>query len=396
MVNSDSPVDSMSKKPSHPLVVLLLSLVVFILLDNLVFRTALYSRFIPPVTTSARLARFVLGEEARPASGKDEILATGASVMQFGLWPAIAEQSDPDNRFRVINAGIWDSSEKWTYYILKRIDPTHRRYKAIVISSINYRIPPWPESRENMFNTAQAMAPFVPLRDWPVFDASFTDPDVRHRVTYQGLFTSRGVGMDVMFSAGRVAERILKGGPVQILGDEGPPENVVALRTTPDDGSGMRVITYPPHFDIFVRRNADLCFRYPSPEDGLTFTRDNAHFLQSWLTRIILLYRDSPTRLIFVQMPRWPVPLPRVTPIASAPDIRDLLPKQKNLMFVDENEFKFLEKPQYFVDLYHLNRMGRRAFSQKLGVLLRDILYGSTPALQQTSGASLTPVISRR
>ena len=203
-----------SKKPGrvrHPLVVLLLSIGVFLLLDNLIFRTAIYARLMPPVTTSARLARFVLSEESRPASGKDEILATGPSVMQFGLWPELADRADPEHRFKTINGGIWDSSEKWTYYVLKRVDPTHRRYKAIIIPSINYKVNPWPEDKENKFNTAQAMSPFVSFRDWPVFDRSFTDPKVRESVTYQGAFNSRGRGMDILFSGGRIVQRIVKG-----------------------------------------------------------------------------------------------------------------------------------------------------------------------------------------
>src|ERR1700692_31952 len=160
MVNS-SPADSGARrgmgKVRNPLLVLLLSAGVFLLADNLVFRTALYARFIPLVTTSGRLAHFVLAEESRAPSGKDEVLTTGSSKMQFGLWDKVAEEADPEGRFRIISGAIHGAFAKWTYYILKRIDPTHRRYAAIVLSDSEYKVYPLADDQENDFSCAQAL-----------------------------------------------------------------------------------------------------------------------------------------------------------------------------------------------------------------------------------------------
>lgn len=373
----------------NPLLVLLLAIAVFALADNFVFRTAVYAH-LPMITTSGRLAHFILDEESRPPSGKEEVMATGSSKMQFGLWDKVAENAaDPGGRFRIINGATHGASEKWTYYILKRLDPGHRRYRAIVISDSEYKVYPYYDDQENDFAAAQALAPFITVRDWPDFISSFTNPAVRENVRYQGIFSSHGVGMDLLLSSGRIAERILHGGVTKLLTDEGPPESVVALSTsvpgTAPRGSLVRVVSYPAHFDVFQRENADADFRYPSTADAIGFTRRQAQFHQKWLTKIIEMYEDSPTKLIFVQMPRWPVRLPRTAPIASAPDIRDLLPRRKNVVFLDDSEFTFLEQPKYFWDLHHLNRVGRRLFSERLGIRIREILENSTDHAPESS-----------
>jgi hypothetical protein len=380
MGSSSSGESAAGKRPGkirNPLLIVLLSVAVFVLADNLIFRTAVYARFIPLVTTSGRLAHFVLAEESRPPSGKDEILTTGSSKMQFALWDKVAEEADPQGRFRIISGAIHGASEKWTYYILKRIDPTHRRYAAIVISDSEYKVHPLAEDQENDFSCAQALAPFIAPRDWPDFVASFTDPAVRENVAYQGLFSSHGVGMDFLLSSGRIMERVLRGGVTKLLTDEGPAENVAALSTSSGREPLVRVVSYPAHFDIFQREDADSDFRRPDLQDAIRYTEREARFHQEWLTKIIELYRDSPTKLIFVHMPQWPVRLPKIAPLPNAPDIRDLLPKRSNVVFLDEDEFTFLEQPKYFWDMQHLNRTGRRLFSERLGVRIREVIGNS-------------------
>jgi hypothetical protein len=40
----------------------------------------------------------------------------------------------------------------------------------------------------------------------------------------------------------------------------------------------------------------------------------------------------------------------------------------------DENAFVDLEKPQYFYDILHVNKAGRREFTTRFGKTLRKIL----------------------
>jgi hypothetical protein len=363
-----------SRGMRRPLTLLVLSLAVFFTADYSFFRTGIYARFVPPVTTAGRLARFVLDEENRAPSGAQEVLATGNSKMQFALWDRLAEEADPQKRLKIIQGSLEGSSDKRTYYILKKIDPTHHRYAAIILSDSPYRISPTPEDLENEYSTAQVLASVVPPRDWAEFADTFDDPAIRQKVRIQGVFSSRGVGMDLLLSSGRIIQRIVGGGPTKLLTEAGHPESVLGLRLGPVDRRSLQVVSYPAHFDSFQRREAQSYFQSPDSVSAELYTLRSARFHQRWLSKIIDLYRGSPTRLIFVQMPRWPVELPRTAPLSSAPDIRDLLPRQENVTFLDKDEFSYLEDPKYFWDVLHLNQTGRRLFSQQMGGILREAI----------------------
>src|SRR5215831_4011931 len=103
------------KRFPHPVYTVLLALAVFVLGDNLIFRSAFYVRFVPRVTTSGRLAHFLKEEKSRPPSGKKDVLFTGASRMQFALWDKLAEAAAPSGGFKMIQGAIHESTEKWTY-----------------------------------------------------------------------------------------------------------------------------------------------------------------------------------------------------------------------------------------------------------------------------------------
>src|SRR5579875_236989 len=120
MANSDSLIKT--QKSLRPALTVFLSIVLFLLIDNLVFRTAFYAELVPPVTTSMRLARFLKAERARRSS-KEDILLMGNSKMQFAFWDRLGEEQDPTHQTRMIQAAVGGSSEKWSYYMLKYLDP---------------------------------------------------------------------------------------------------------------------------------------------------------------------------------------------------------------------------------------------------------------------------------
>lgn len=80
--------------------------------------------------------------------------------------------------------------------------------------------------------------------------------------------------------------------------------------------------------------------------------------------------------------------MPAFTPVPSAPDVRSLVPGERNVMFVDEDEFADLQRPEYFWDLLHLNRAGRRIFSERVGALIGQILEGGAAPNSTVSRAA--------
>ena len=84
--------------------------------------------------------------------------------------------------------------------------------------------------------------------------------------------------------------------------------------------------------------------------------------MKYWLGKIYEHYRGSPTRLIFLRLPRGGFvrpDQPRYNPHSS---VRELA-AQPNVTLIDEHFFDSLEKPELFRDEMHLNGPGMDRFS---------------------------------
>jgi hypothetical protein len=90
-----------------------------------------------------------------------------------------------------------------------------------------------------------------------------------------------------------------------------------------------------------------------------------------WLGRILGLYRNSPTRIVFIATSRGPLPQP------ERPGTQTFLKYARtypNVVVLDEFAFRNLETPETYFDGYHLNRKGRELFTAQLTHLLVGVL----------------------
>ena len=120
----------------HPLHVarnLLLGLATFICVDGVVFHTRLYTSILAPDSYAGRMAAITGAERNRVSSGLKEVLVLGDSRMAEGFSPAVANKLSSLDGFKFVNltepasaVNIWD-------YMLREVDPTRRRYWAIVV-----------------------------------------------------------------------------------------------------------------------------------------------------------------------------------------------------------------------------------------------------------------------
>ena len=354
----------------HPLSIVLLSVAAFFLLDFAIFRSGLYLRIVPPVTTSAKLFAVVRAENARPSAPKRDILITGNSRMEFGFEENYL-QRHPDARIAPVKVAVPGSDLKWWYYILKDMDPHQDRYAAIVLSVNAYKIEPRLLGDDNSYSTAQSIAPILHLAEIPAFVGTFTDPETRDRVWRKTLMVGRGAGLEWLLPIWRGTVRVLQGGQLRQLDPVNPPLQTVEKLQVSADG---KVMQYPDHFDAFQKKDADESYVRAPAAELRKETEENARFQESWLRRIAALYANSPTRIIVVQLPRWPAPLPAVTPENDAPDLRTDLADMRNLHFVDDREFQYLENPRYFTDVFHMNSRGQSEFTEKFMSRLEKML----------------------
>ena len=94
-------------------------------------------------------------------------------------------------------------------------------------------------------------------------------------------------------------------------------------------------------------------------------TGGESRYMKYWLGKIYERYRGSPTRLIFLRLPRGGFvrpDQPRYNPHSS---VRDLA-AEPNVTLIDEHFFDSLEKPELFRDELHLNGPGMERFSEML------------------------------
>jgi len=363
----------MNASARHPVIIVLLSALTFFALDNLIFRSGLFMRVVPPITASAQLFSTVHAEERRRPSGRFDVLITGDSRMEFGFSQALFSEIYPDSRLNLVKATLPGSDPKWWYYILKELDRNQDRYAAIVLQIDAFRATPTIKDAENSYDTAQTLAPIVHISEIPSFAGTFTDDAVRARVWKKLILSSWGTGLEWFLPVWRVAERLV-GERLKERDASGSPLTVEGLRVSNQTG---RVMTYPAHFDAFKKKQTDLQFIRPSEQEAKRFTAREADFQEKWLRRIADLYRNSATKLVILQTPRWPMPLPAMMPIDSAPDLRADLDDLPNVMFISERDFADLENPRDFFDMLHLNATGQAKFTEELGKQLQVLIPAS-------------------
>jgi lysophospholipase L1-like esterase len=105
-------------------------------------------------------------------------------------------------------------------------------------------------------------------------------------------------------------------------------------------------------------------FSPPTPQTG-----ELTEYRKFWLGRILQLYRNSPTRIVFLELPRGPLINPS-RPASTA--FVDWARKQPNVVVLHPETFRSLETPETFFDGLHLNRSGRTIFSARLAEKLLD------------------------
>jgi lysophospholipase L1-like esterase len=79
------------------------------------------------------------------------------------------------------------------------------------------------------------------------------------------------------------------------------------------------------------------------------------------------LYKDSPTKKIFLELARAPVPRPESRQPATW--LQSAL-KRPNVSALRQNTFRDLERPDIFFDGLHFNKVGRGLFSERIAKLI--------------------------
>jgi hypothetical protein len=345
---------------------IVLALASFFVADSLLFRAGWYTKFLEPDSSAGTLESSLHWLRAAPASAQPEVLVVGDSRIAEGF-SAPGANTAAGGRFRFWNFGVSGATPRVWYYSLRAADPTRHRFAAIAFALDTYSDDDWFAEFDRRTTDQSYLVMELGLRDCFGFAESMHDAPLGLHAFFGCLFRGMLLRDDVQAFLANPRARLSHAadwranGPGYAAAYSGQPTNLTGMSID----WGARTIHFPDRIPQTIRDNVKrFDMREPVPQTG-----EVARYRRRWLGGILEDYRNSPTRLVFFQLPRAPLVDPAenqphntgfVTSAARSPHV-EILPAET---------FTDLERPELFFDGLHLNRDGRAIFSQRLGAIL--------------------------
>jgi hypothetical protein len=372
-VRAKFPVEpTTSPHPLHVARNLLLGLAVFICVDGVVFHTRLYPSILASDSYAGRIAVITRAEKQRRSSGLKEVLVLGDSRMAEGFSAAVADKLSSVAGFKFVNLAEPASSVKIWPYMLREVDPTTRRYWAIVVP---YGIGYEPNNADNL--RISMAAPLLRYEDCFNFASGFQQWSGRFRAFAACILRGSAFQSDVVDLLEHPIARIrsIQLGPKRVRSRyayKGRNSDLVGTSYNPSTGQ----VTFPPQLTGAQREAIRDSLVQPSQSETQRFLKMQRDGIQQILNR----YSVSPTEIVLTPIPRGPfagLPGASMTFHAAFPSVV----MQKAASSLPEQTFNFLEKPEYYFDGYHLNARGRQRFTETLvAELVGRLTSANSPA----------------
>ena len=344
------------------------TLVFFAVFEAVIFHTRIYPSILEPESTAGAMETQLSNEIKRPKPDRNQVLAVGHSRM--ALLPRVANSMQPSTGYRFASVGIGGSTPRCWYYELRELDPTARRYAAIIIPTDDFNEP---DSYDNLGNREldiRYLIARLKLSDLADFPWSFDDSKLKWVAVGDILFKGYVYKRDFLDFLSHAKARIAKvrqsdqysAGWFYDYG--GPDHSLAGLQIDWQHN----VAHFPDSFTPQQRKLIEDVLFQPRPPDADQLTR----YLRRWYGRIIEHYRGSGTKLIFLRVPRAPMPPPEQPPKLNSA-IRQIT-SEPDVIVLDEHFFDPLERTDLFADPMHLTAEGMNRFSRMLATEVRRVL----------------------
>jgi hypothetical protein len=338
-------------------------------IDALVFRANIYPSVIEP-QSSAGYFELTLRKEKQRQRGPGELIVT-LGDSRFAYLPRLSNQYTATTGYTFTSAGVAGSNPRMWYYMLRDLDPTARRYQAVVLGVDDYDDEDGFADYEDYLADLHYVIGRLRLTD--VFDFAASYRTLPHQweafrgSLFKGLTYQQDFHAFLLNPAKRIKDvRFIHEGWAHWTYDY--IEDPRSLRGLTVDWKLMKA-DYPDSFDAVQRQTVkDVTLRPVAPQTGHV-----ARYRRMWLGRILDRYRGSPTRVVFARLARGPVPRPDYLVERKSSSIREFTARP-NVLLCDEHAFESLERPELYKDALHLNREGSTQFSKLLADELRRVL----------------------
>ena len=348
---------------------LFLCLLGFFALESAIFHTRIYRSVLKPESTAGLVESILSAEITREVHDRNQVIMVGDSRM--GFFPRVTDAMLPELGYTFRTIGVAGSSPRCWYYLLREVDPTKRRYSAVVIPVENYEDAEIVEDYSMRLVDLNYLSGVLRWSDTWEFASSYHDPLLRLQalrgLLLKGLVYKRDFedfvaapGMRFyevgFYGANSAGWRYTYNGVTDSLKD-----------VHVDFQAGT--ITGPP--DIMAAHGTGLRLRYldpaPPPQGR------ESEYLHHWLTKICDYYRDSGTRVIFVRLARGAFVRPDQPAVNPSSSVRELS-KRPGVTLAPEHLFDDLERPDLFTDEVHFNGPGEERFSIELAREVSELL----------------------
>jgi hypothetical protein len=293
---------------------------------------------------------------------------------RFGWSPKVVNERPGPHKYVLCDSGVAGSDARAWYYMIRDLDPTARRYRALVFGVDDY------DDEDRYYNPNDDVRALhyviARLRFTDVFDfaRSFDSRELQIAALRGGLLKGIIFQNDLQAFLANPRKRL----DLVRQCDRDWAMWTYTFQETTDSMAGLEIdwqtlkVKFPPgaNADQIATVNAFLAHQ-PEPQIGRL-----AAFQRTWYGRIIDRYRGSPTKIVFLRLARGPVPRPGNLTHKLSSSIREMA-SRPNVILMDEHAFESIERPELYRDGMHLNREGIRRFSYMLEDEVNKVLEGT-------------------
>ena len=368
-----------SPRQLHVARTLFLGISAFLCVDGAIFHSGLYVSILAPSSYAGRVSRITRAEKERAPSGLKEVLVLGDSRIAEGFSTTLANELGSPVGIKFVTLAEPAASANTWYYMVRKVDPTARRYAAIVIP---YGIGYEPNSADPL--RISMTAPLLRYGDCFHFASGFQRWSGRFRAFIACILRGSAYQDDVVDFLSHPLTRIrsIQEADKKRSGLEYKGRDYDLVGTSYDAATGQ--VTFAPKLTEAQRQAFRRSLIQPSRSD----TEYSLKLQRNWIPRIMDRYLHSPTAIVLTPLPRGPF----LELGGFSRGYESVLPSsvvERTRFSLSGHTFDFLEKPENYFDAFHLNAKGRQKFTETLVSEVLGRLRSADSKAQSNSASGL-------
>ena len=368
-----------SPQPLHVGRNLLFGIAAFVCVDGAIFHSGLYVSILAPSSYAGRIVKITAIEKNRAPSDLKEVLVLGDSRIAEGFSATLANELGSRAGLKFVTLAEPAASANTWYYMIREVDPSARRYSAIIVP---YGVGYEPNSADPL--RISMTAPLLQYGDCFHFASGFQRWSGRFRAFFACILRGSAYQDDVADFFSHPVARIKNIQQADKIhsGSEYKGRDYDLVGTTYDAATGQ--VTFAPKLTESQR----LAFRKSLIQPSQSDTEYSLKLQRDWIPRIMNRYSHSPTAVVLSPLPRGPF----LELGGFSKGYESVLPAsvvQSTGFSLSAHTFEFLEKPEYYFDAFHLNAKGRQKFTETLVSELMERLRSADSRPEAKSGTQL-------